>query len=137
MGRNTVTGRNHQYRGFTFIELVMVITLLAILAAIAVPVYQAQILATKESVLVHNLAILRERIDQYQADRDEYPPSLAALVEAEYLREIPIDPMTDSNEWEEIFAEFDPEKPDEEPGVYDVRSFSNVTGTDGRAYSEW
>ena len=117
--------------------MVMVITLLAILAAIAVPVYQAQILASKESVLVHNLAIIRERIDQYQADRDEYPPSLAALVEAEYLREIPIDPMTDTNEWEEIFAEFDPEKPDEEPGVYDVRSFSNAVGSHGRAYSEW
>jgi general secretion pathway protein G len=129
-----VTGKN---RGFTFIELVMVITLLGILISIAVPVYQAQIRASKESVLEHNLATLRDRIDQYRADRDEYPPSLGALVDAKYLRELPLDPMTDSNQWEEIFAEYDPEQPDQEPGVYDVRSFSNRLSSHGRPYNEW
>ena len=129
-----MTGKN---RGFTFIELVMVITLLAILIAIAIPVYRAQILASKESVLEHNLATLRDRIDQYKADRDEYPPTLDALVEAKYLRELPLDPITESNQWEEVFAEYDPERPDQEPGVYDVRSFSNRMGSDGRPYSEW
>jgi general secretion pathway protein G len=123
--------------GFTFIELVMVITLLSILIAIAIPVYQAQVLASRESVLEHNLAIIRERIDQYKADRDEYPPSLDALVEARYLREIPLDPITDSTEWEEILAEFDPERPDQEPGVYDVASLSHEMSSDGRPYSEW
>ena len=88
----------------------MVITILGTLVAIAIPVYQAQILASKEAVLEHNLAILRERIDQYKADRDAYPPSLAALVEARYLREVPVDPMTERAEWEEVFAEFDPRK---------------------------
>ena len=132
--RITVIGRK---RGFTFVELVMVITILGILVAIAIPVYRAQVLASKESVLTHNLAILRERIDQYKADRDEYPTSLAALVEADYLREIPLDPMTESAEWEEIFAEFDPERPEQEPGVYDTRSRSNQMGSDGRPYSEW
>jgi general secretion pathway protein G len=115
----------------------MVITLLSILIAIAIPVYQAQVLASRESVLEHNLAIIRERIDQYKADRDEYPPSLDALVEARYLREIPLDPITDSTEWEEILAEFDPERPDQEPGVYDVASPSHEMSSDGRPYSEW
>ena len=124
-------------RGFTFVELVMVITLLAILISIAIPVYRAQIIASKESVLEHNLATIRDRIDQYKADRDEYPPTLEALVEGKYLRELPLDPITDNNQWEEVFAEYDPERPDQEPGVYDVRSYSNRVGSDGRPYSEW
>ncbi len=134
MGPNTVTGKN---RGFTFVELVMVITLMGILIAIAIPVYRAQVLASKESVLEHNLATLRDRIDQYRADRDEYPPSLDALVGAKYLRELPLDPINERNQWEEIFAEYDPERPDQEPGVYDVRSLSNQIGSDGRPYSEY
>ncbi len=128
---------NGKQKGFTFIEMVMVIILLGILAAIAIPVYQAQVRASKESVLKHNLAIIRERIDQYHADRGEYPPSLESLVESSYLRELPEDPLMDSREWEEIFDEYDPEEPDKEPGVYDVRSFSTETGYDGRSYSEW
>ena len=137
MGRSIVTGRRQDFKGFTFVELVMVITILGTLVAIAIPVYRAQILASKESVLQHNLAILRERIDQYKADRDEYPPSLSALVDAGYLREIPVDPMTDRTEWEEVFAEFDPERPEQEPGVYDIHSLSGGVGSDGRTYSEW
>ncbi len=134
MGPSTVTGR---HRAFTFIELVMVITLMGILIAIAIPVYRAQVLASKESVLEHNLAILRDRIDQYKADRDEYPASLGALVDSGYLRELPLDPITEGNQWEEIFAEYDPERPDQEPGVYDARSLSNRIGSDGRPYTEW
>ena len=137
MKRVIVTGRYQVFRGFTFIELVMVITILGTLVAIAIPVYQAQIQASKEAVLEHNLAILRERIDQYKADRDAYPPSLAALVEARYLREIPEDPMTGRAEWEEVFAEFDPERPEQEPGVYDVHSFSAGVSSNGNSYSEW
>lgn len=129
-----MTGRE---KGFTFIEMVMVITLLTIVIGIAIPVYQAQVLASKEAVLKHNLAMLRERIDQYRADKDKYPPTLQALVEEGYLREIPKDPITTAAEWEEVMAEPDPEKPEEEPGVNDVRSLSTETGTDGRPYNEW
>jgi general secretion pathway protein G len=123
--------------GFTFIEMVMVVVVMGILLAIAVPVYQAQVLASRESVLKHNLAIIRERLDQYKADRSKYPSSLQELVEAKYLREIPEDPMTGTSEWEEVHEDFDPDDPDAEPGIIDVRSQSGETGSDGRAYSEW
>jgi general secretion pathway protein G len=117
--------------------MVMVIIVMGILLAIAIPGYQAQVLASKESVLKHNLAILRERLDQYRADRNKYPASLEELVDAGYLREIPEDPMTGSAEWEEIYEDFDPNEPDAEPGISDVRSRSQESGTDGRPYSEW
>ena len=123
--------------GFTFIEMVMVITLIAVLATIAIPIYQAQILASKEAVLKHNLAIIRERLDQYKADKGNYPDFLEELVERGYLREIPEDPMTETNEWEPIYEDFDPEEPEEELGIYDVRSLSSEVGTNGVPYSEW
>jgi general secretion pathway protein G len=100
-------------------------------------VYQAQILASKERVLQQNLIILRDRIDQYKADKDKFPPSLQALVDEGYLREVPKDPLTGQAEWEEVMAEPDPERPEEEPGVNDVRSLSQDVGSDGRPYSEW
>ena len=137
MDRNTVTGRVDSSRGFTFIEMVMVIVVMGILLGIAIPVYQAQVRTSKESVLKHNLAILRERIDQFRADRNKYPSSIQELVEGGYLREIPEDPMTGQREWEEVFTEYDPNEPDAEPGVQDVRSRSEETGTDGRPYGEW
>ena len=115
----------------------MVVVLLGILLGIAVPMYQAQVLASKESVLEHNLAIIRERLDQFKADRTKYPNSLQELVEAGYLRELPKDPITGDHEWEEVFTDFDPNEPDAEPGIYDVHSRSSETGSDGRPYSEW
>lgn len=117
--------------------MVIVIVMLGILLGIAVPVYQAQLRVSKESVLKHNLAILRERLDQFKADRNKYPASLDELVEGGYLREIPEDPMTSQRAWEEIFTDYDPNEPDAEPGVYDVKSQSAELGTDGRSYSEW
>ena len=140
MGRNTVIGRIGTRRGqggFTFIEMVIVIVVMGILLGIAVPIYRAQIRSSKEAVLEHNLAIIRERLDQFKADRNKYPQSLQELVEAEYLREIPTDPMTESNEWEEIYEDFDPNDPDVQPGINDVRSRSPEIGSDGRPYSEW
>lgn len=137
MDRNTVTGRAVTASGFTFIEMVMVIVVMGILLGIAIPVYQAQILTSKEAVLKHNLAILRERLDQFKADRNKLPSSLQELVEGGYLREIPDDPMTGDKEWEEVFAEYDPNEPDAEPGIEDVRSRSPETGSNGTPYAEW
>ncbi len=115
----------------------MVIVLMGILLGIGIPMYQAQIVASKEQVLAHNLALFRERLDQYKADKNRYPPSLQDLVESDYLRELPQDPMTGSHEWEEVFEDFNPDEPDSEQGVYDVKSRSADIGTDGRPYSEW
>ena len=123
--------------GFSFIEMVLVLLVLGVLFGIAVPRYQAQILKAKEAVLEHNLAVLRERLDQYRADRDEFPPNLADLVVAGYLRTIPEDPMTQSILWEEVRDGYDPMFPDAPAGVSDVRSRSAEVGSDGRPYREW
>jgi general secretion pathway protein G len=132
-----MSGRTKPSAGFTFIEMVMVMVVMGILLAIAVPIYNAQVLASKESVLKHNLAIIRERLDQYKADRTKYPASLQELVEKGYLRELPEDPMTGGTEWQEVFEDFDPNEPDAEPGIFDVKSQSEEIGSDGRPYSEW
>ena len=123
--------------GFTFIEMVIVIVMLGILMAIAVPVYMAQLRSTREGVLKNNLATMRERLDQYRADRNKYPSSLQQLVEGGYLRDLPVDPMTGANEWEEVYSDYDPNEPDAEPGIFDIHSRSAETGSDGRPYSEW
>ena len=137
MERNTVTGKGVIASGFTFIEMVMVIVVIGILLGIAIPVYKAQVRSSKEAVLKHNLAILRERLDQFRADRNKYPSSLQDLVQGGYLREIPEDPMTGAEEWEEVFTDFDPNEPEAEPGIHDVRSRSEESGSDGKSYSEW
>ena len=115
----------------------MVMVLIAILAGIAVPRYQAQVISSKEAVLAHNLAVIRERLDQHKADRNVYPSSLEELVERGYFREIPKDPFTRTNEWEPVYEDFDPDDPEAELGIYDVMSLSPEIGLDGRPYSQW
>ena len=117
--------------------MVIVIVMLGILLGIAVPNYLAQIRMSKESVLEYNLAMIRERLDQFKADRNKYPSSLQELVERGYMREIPEDPITETREWEEVFTDFDPNEPDAELGISDVKSMSQETGSDGTSYSEW
>jgi len=117
--------------------MVIVIMILSILLAVAVPVYLAQVRATREGVLKNNLAIMRERLDQFRADRNKYPNSLQEPVDGGYLREIPEDPVSGVAEWEEVFSDYDPNEPDAQPGIEDVRSQSTEIGTDGRPYSEW
>lgn len=132
--RAALAGRS---AGFSFIEMVLVLLVLGILFAIAVPRYQAQILKAREAVLEHNLATVRERLDQYRADHDEFPANLADLVVSGYLREIPEDPITQSILWEEVRDGYDPMFPDSPVGVSDIRSRSEEAGTDGRPYREW
>lgn len=117
--------------------MVIVLVMLSILLATAVPVYMAQVRATREGVLKNNLAIMRERLDQFKADRNKYPNSLQELIDGGYLRELPEDPTTGTAEWEEVYSEYDPNEPDAEPGIFDVRSRSTEVGSDGRPYSEW
>lgn len=124
-------------RGFTFIELVVVISIIAILAAIAMPQYKTAIIQAKEAVLKEDLFHLRQQIDQYQADKGNYPSSLQALVDEGYLRRIENDPITGAPDWQEIPSEPNPDNPAEVPGIRDVRSASDAVSLSGTPYSEW
>ena len=98
--------------GWTLVEMLIVISLVVIMAGIAVISYGTAVRRSREAVLKEDLFRLRDAIDQHYADRQEYPPSLEALVDVGYIRSIPIDPFTDSNAtWQPVLAEFDPTNP--------------------------
>ena len=128
--------RTDAERGFTLLELITVISLIAILTAIALPNYKAAIIQAKEAVLREDLFQFRDRIDQYYADKGKYPESLEQLMEQGYLRSIPADPMTGAADWTVVPAEPDPDDPDM-TGIYDVKSASAAVSIGGTPYSEW
>jgi general secretion pathway protein G len=135
MVRNPPARRDAEL-GFTLLELITVVSLIAILTAIALPNYKAAIIQAREAVLREDLFQFRDRIDQYYADKGKYPESLEALLEEGYLRAIPADPMTGAADWTVIPAEPDPDDPDA-TGIYDVKSASTALSVGGTAYSEW
>lgn len=136
MVRRPVAGLADRETGFTLLELITVVSLIAILTAIALPNYKAAIIQAKEAVLREDLFQFRDRIDQYYADKGKYPESLEALMEQGYLRAIPADPMTGAPDWTVIPAEPDPDDPDA-TGIYDVKSSSTATSISGTPYNEW
>jgi len=127
-----------QERGFTLIELMIVLSLMVILATIGLVQYRNSQIHAKEAVLKEDLFRIRDAIDQYYADKNQYPSTLDALVSDGYLRKLPDDPFTrNSTSWQTLPAEPDPNNPTAEPGVYDVKSGSDGTAIDGSKYSEW
>jgi general secretion pathway protein G len=124
-------------RGFTFVELMVVITIIVILITMAIPIYNNTIRRSKESVLKNNLFTLRTVIDNYTYDKQKAPQSLQDLVSEGYLREVPMDPMTGSNNWRTIMETAGQSVSQSEPGIFDVKSASDKTGLDGTPYAEW
>ena len=124
--------------GFTLIELMVVLALIAILATMGMSQYRQSVVYAKESTLHEDLFRMRDAIDQYYADKGQYPASLDALVSEHYMRALPVDPFTKSNStWQTIPAEADASNPTAEPGVYDVKSGSEDNALDGSKYSDW
>ena len=124
--------------GFTLIELLVVIAIIGILAALAVGQFRQTPVKAKEAALKEDLFTLRDVIDQYFADKGKYPESLQALVEDGYIRKIPLDPFTNTDQtWSVEHAEASDEDPNGGGGVIDVHSGADGTALDGSRYSEW
>jgi len=119
--------------GFTLIELIIVLAIVATLLSIAVPRYYSSIDRSKEAVLKENLYQMRDAIGKYHADKGKYPESLAALASDKYLRKLPLDPVTDSDSTWIVVPPEDPQK----GGVFDVRSGAPGKALDGTEFSTW
>jgi general secretion pathway protein G len=132
-----VTRRRRGLLGFTFVELVVVITIMVIIISMAIPIYQRSIVRAKESVLHNNLNTLRTTIDNYTYDKQKAPQSLQDLVSEGYLREVPMDPMTGTNNWQTVMEEASQAVNQSEPGIFDVKSTSDKIGLDGTPYNTW
>ncbi len=131
-------GRLKRLRGFTFVELMVVLTIMVILISMAIPIYNRTIIRAKESVLANNLTTMRTVIDHYTYDKQKAPAQLQDLVTEGYLTKLPVDPMTGSNQsWRTVMEEASQSVSQSEPGIFDVNSGSDKTGLDGRPYRDW
>lgn len=121
-----------RHRGFTFVELMVVLAIIAVLLTVALPRYFSGLERAQEAVLKEDLFVMREAIDDYYVDKGHYPSSLNILVSERYIREIPVDPVTESDEtWILVGLPQDPSV------VYDVRSGAEGEASDGSLYFEW
>jgi general secretion pathway protein G len=128
--------RNNAF-GFTLLEMMIVISIIIILMSIAIPNYNRTVIQSRESVLRSNLSTLRSVISQYTLDKQKAPQSLDDLVQAGYLRQIPVDPMTKETNWEVVQEDVMMAVDQQEPGITDVHSASSGVATDGTSYSTW
>ena len=125
-------------RGFTFVEMMVVVTIMVILISMAIPIYNRSIVRAKESVLKNNLFTLRTQIDNYSADKAKAPQNLQDLVTEGYLQKLPVDPMTGNNQsWRIVMEDASQSISQSEPGIFDVHSGSDKMSLDGTAYAEW
>ena len=122
--------------GFSLLELMIAMFILIILLSVALPTYQRSVQQARETVLKENLFQMRRSIDQYAADKGKLPQSLDDLITAEYLREKPVDPITEKAEWKEITGE-DTNSPDGEQGLKDVKSIAEGEDGDGKKYEDY
>jgi general secretion pathway protein G len=120
-------------RGFTLIELLVVMSIIGVLLTIAAPRYFRSVQRSKETVLKHDLSVMRESIDKYYADIGQYPDALPALVEKRYIRSVPVDPFTKSAATWLLLASDDPDH----PGIRDIHSGSPDSGFDGSPFVSW
>jgi len=135
MARDTKTGSR---RGFTLLELMIALTIIAVLVGISIPIYRTMILSSREKTLKVNLHSLRDVIDQYAADKKKAPQTLQDLVDGGYFRELPWDPITDSNStWETVFDTAVSSPDQTESGITDVRSGSSAMSSEGTPYNTW
>ena len=149
MNQGATVKRRKQQSGFTLIVLIVVVTIIGILAAVAVSNVRWAQTKARESALRHDLFEMRKSIDDYYADKQKYPESLQTLHQEHYLRNIPKDPMTGKSDWEEVQNTPDPSDPNAvptdpaaasenaAPGIYDVHSQAPGNGLDGTPYKSW
>lgn len=123
-------------KGFTLLELMISMFIIIILLSVALPAYQRSVQHARETVLAENLFQMRRAIDQYGADKGKKPQSLDDLVEGEYLREKPIDPITEKAEWNEIQGT-DSDSEESEQGLTDVKSLADGEDSDGKKYEDY
>jgi general secretion pathway protein G len=123
--------------GFTLMEMMIVISIMLILMAVALPIYNQSIVRSREAVLRENLFTLRDVISQYTLDKQKAPQSLDDLVQGGYLKIIPKDPTTNEANWEVVQEDVLLAVDQQDPGITDVHSASNATSSDGTAYSSW
>ncbi len=125
-------------QGFTLVELMIVMLIIGVLAAIAIPSYVSSLRNAREAVFREDLHVMRQAIDSYTMDKEKAPQSLDDLVTTGYLRELPVDPMTHSSStWVPDQDESLQSVDQTQGGITNVHSGSAQTGSDGRAYTEW
>ena len=133
MVHNMLIGKREQY-GFSLIELMIVLVLIALLATVVTPVVTKSIKRAEESTLKENLFLMRKSIDDYYTDKGKYPESLELLTSEKYIRKIPSDPMIDTKlDWRLIFSD----GASDDIGIIDVKSLSSKRSLNGTPYDEW
>ena len=134
MGLHNAASTHRKHGGFTLIELIVVMAIVALLVSISAPRYFRSVDRAKENSLRTSLGVMRDAIDQFEADKGRYPESLNELVSARYLRSVPTDPLTDSAS---TWVLLTPTSPAARGKVYDVRSGMAGRASDGRLHADW